>query len=56
MSIGFLFWIIWIFALLFGGFYGWRSNGGPGWFGGGLVVWVLFFLLGLATFGSPIKG
>ena len=58
MTIGFLFWLIWILALLFGGVGVFRAEPAGRWYGGGfsLVVWVLLGLLGWRVFGWPIQG
>jgi hypothetical protein len=57
MSIGLLFWIIMIIALLFGA---WSNRGAEGkfdfaGFGGSLVLWILLALLGWHAFGPPIR-
>jgi hypothetical protein len=52
MSIAIWFWIIFILALIFLG-YGVYQNRST-W--PNIVIWVLLFLLGLAAFGSPVKG
>jgi len=49
------FWIIYVVALLFYGFMGYRSANRE-FYINNLVLWVLLFLLGLGTFGSPLKG
>ena len=56
MGIGLLFWIVYLVALIFGG-WGWsRDAANRLAVGSWLVLWVLLGLLGWATFGSPIKG
>lgn len=55
MSVGMLFWILWIIGLLLGcGCLRDRSCWPVA--GGGLLVWAMFFLLGLKMFGWPIHG
>lgn len=55
MSIGVLFWLLWILAIIFGAWASWPvSNLRP--LGGSLLVWVLFGLLGWKVFGFPIHG
>lgn len=58
MSIGLLFWVLYIVGLVFSGYWGF-SRPGPervGWFGGPGLVLVLIFLLGWKVFGFPIQG
>lgn len=57
MSIGFLFWLIFIIAVVFGFWCVWTPNS-PRWapFGGSLVLLILIFLLGWGVFGFPIHG
>lgn len=58
MSIGFLFWILMLFWLLFG-LYSNRTNLTGGNFaplGGGLLLFLLLFFLGWKVFGFPIHG
>lgn len=53
LSIGMVFWILMIIALVFGLW----SNRENLWASGfPLFLWVLLFLLGWATFGFPISG
>ena len=58
MTIGFLFWLLMVFWLIFG-FY-WNRNdirsGNDGMLGGNLMLFVLLFLLGWKMFGFPIQG
>jgi hypothetical protein len=59
LSIGLLFWILMIVAVVFGAWIGWPVAGAPnGWrpFGFNLLLWVLLFLLGWGVFGAPIGG
>jgi hypothetical protein len=51
MSIGLLFWILWIIGLIYGCGWAWKGA-----LGGGLATWVLLGLLGWAAFGPPIHG
>lgn len=51
MTLGILFWVIYILATLFGGWY-WRVQ--P-WFAGVSVGWVLIGVLGWQVFGPAIK-
>lgn len=56
MTIGLLFWIVMLLALVFGV---WRWRAGPGDMGplgDSLIPWLLFFLLGWRVFGFPIQG
>ena len=57
MSIGVLFWVIWVVALIFGSLGVYRSPAEERWVvGGSLLFYVLTGLLGYQVFGSPIKG
>jgi len=57
MTIGLLFWIVFLVALIFGAGWGWpRDPANRYAFGSWVVLWVLLGLLGWAAFGSPIKG
>jgi hypothetical protein len=57
MSIGFVYWLLMLFWLIFG-FY-WNRNdirgGNYGVMGGNLMLFVLLFLVGWKTFGFPIQ-
>jgi hypothetical protein len=59
MTIGFLFWLLMILWLIFGLYWNWPSQPGPSGFaplGGNLLLFILLFLLGWATFGFVIQG
>lgn len=59
ISIGLLFWLLLILALIFGFWTNWPVAGAPNnWrpLGGSLLWWILFALLGIGTFGWPIGG
>jgi len=51
MTLGILFWVLYIIATLFGGWY-WRAQ--P-WLQGVGVGWILIGILGWATFGAAIR-
>lgn len=55
MSIGLLFWVLYIVGFIF---YGWRGyvDRDRYWIAGGLFWWVLIFLLGWKVFGFPVQG
>ena len=53
LGIGLLFWILFIIGFIFGGYRGRAAIGE--WFADSLFWWVLVFLLGIGTFGFPIK-
>ena len=53
MTIGFLFWILFIVGFVFSGYRN-RDVFGS-YLGDTLFFWVLVFLLGVGTFGWPIK-
>lgn len=60
MTIGFLYWLLMILWFIFGMWWTWPAtpaapnSWGP--FGGGLLLFVLLFLLGWKVFGFPIHG
>ena len=59
MSIGFVFWLLMLLWLILGFVWYWpRGAAAPGYpvIGGHLLIFVLFFILGWATFGFPIGG
>ena len=53
MNIGIWFWIIFVIALLFFGYWSWnrRDQFSPP----DLIWWILMFLVGLQVFGNPVK-
>lgn len=55
MTLGLLFWILMILALIFGWVIN-PPNANPRPFGYGLLLWILLALLGISAFGWPIKG
>lgn len=56
MTLGFIFWLLMLLALVFGGVTYKAQLGTPLVWGGTLISWILLFLLGWQTFGWPIKG
>jgi len=58
MGAGIWFWLIYVITLVFGvwGMNPWRPSGAP-WapFGSWFVLFILVGLLGLHTFGSPVR-
>jgi hypothetical protein len=55
LSIGLLFWILFIVATVLGGI-GFYNNRSDYWgFGNSLLTWILILLLGIGTFGFPIR-
>ena len=58
MTIGFLFWLLFILYIFFGGFIGFRSPAPerPFYFGNYGFLLVLIFLLGWKVFGFVIQG
>lgn len=59
VPVGLLFWLLMLLSLIFGAWLYWPPAGTPtGWrpLGHSFLIWVLFFLLGLAVFGWPIAG
>ena len=55
MTLSTWFWVIYVITLLFGGYFGYNS-GQKYWWNGWVVNAILFFIVGLEVFGSPIKG
>jgi hypothetical protein len=58
MSIGLLFWILYVIAVIFGPFAVWPKDSATGWkpFGGSLLLFILLFLVGWRVFGFVIQG
>jgi hypothetical protein len=58
MTLAFLFWLLFILYILFGGFLGSRSPAPdrPFYYGNYGLMLVLIFLLGWKVFGFPIQG
>lgn len=52
MSRALVFWILMLLWLVLGGWDVWRS----GWAAAPVILFLLLLLVGLALFGSPIKG
>lgn len=56
MPVAMLYWFLMILSFLGSGYLGFRGPVEGRWFGGwAFVAWVLFFLIGLKLFGSPIR-
>ena len=55
MTLSLCYWILMLVALIFGGTPLVREKNWGG-AGMGLVVWLLFLIVGWAVFGQPIKG
>jgi len=54
MGISFLYWLLMLLVLLLG----WSGHSGTwtyGYWGGGLILYVLLFILGVTNYGWPIK-
>lgn len=57
MSVGIWFWILWVIALIFGFVPAPEGPNARYWGWGGHLLWfVLFFLVGLSLYGGPLKG
>lgn len=58
MTLSFWFWLILFLWVLCWGWWGWRTDaaGRPSVAGSGLLLFLLFLILGLRLFGSPIQG
>jgi hypothetical protein len=55
MGLGFIFWLIFLLAVLFGGYVHRTALGTPIVWGGSVLLWILIFILGYQTFGSPVR-
>lgn len=57
LTIGFLFWLFMVLWLVFGVWRGWSTGTPPSPFtwGGDILLFVLFLLLGIQVFGWPIR-
>jgi hypothetical protein len=55
MTLAIWYWIFFILGIVLGGFIAY-TPGNRWWFGAPLIYTILFFILGLAVFGSPIRG
>jgi len=54
--IGILFWLLMIFALLFGGYFGFAAgSAGRRYYGFSFLLWVLLALCGLGIWGNPFS-
>jgi hypothetical protein len=58
MTLSFLYWLLMLLWLLFSGWWGWRTDaaGRSSVWGSGVLLFLLFLILGLKLFGFPIKG
>lgn len=56
MTIGFIFWLLMLLSILFGGWRVYGDAAGRPYFGFGFLLWVLLFLIGWRLFGFPIQG
>jgi len=58
MTLSFLYWFLMLCWVLFSGLWGYRTDVGGRWsvWGSGLLIFLLFLLIGLKLFGQPIKG
>jgi hypothetical protein len=58
MTLSFIYWLLMFLWVLFSLWWGWRSDaaGRPTVAGSGLLLFLLFLILGLKLFGQPIKG
>lgn len=57
MTLGLIFWVLMLVWLVFNSAAYWPGGGwsGPAW-GGTLLAFILFLLLGWSVFGPPIRG
>ena len=56
MSLTFVFWFLMLCWILFSCWFGFRTGGDRLWFGGGVLIFILFLVIGLKLFGFPIHG
>ncbi len=56
MSVGLLFWVLYIVALVFGFWTNWPAGGNVRPLGGTLLFFVLIGLLGYKVFGAAVHG
>lgn len=57
MSIGVWYWLILVLCIVWGAVFQYRGwPPGTPWYGPGVLVAILFVLIGLHLFGLPIKG
>lgn len=57
MSLGLAFWILMLLWLAFGAWQNWNAGSvGPWGWGGSLLQFLLFVLLGWKVFGAPLHG
>lgn len=58
MTKEFLYWLLMFLWVIFGGWYG-VATPGPGrypFLGWGVVIFLLFLIIGLSLYGAPIRG
>jgi hypothetical protein len=55
MTLGFIYWLILLLWLIFGAWRGFAPNGDRFFFGGSLIVFILFALIGWQVWGSPLQ-
>lgn len=55
MTLGMLYWILLIVAIVFGVWQSWPRGENATFSAAPLLYWVLFFIVGVALFGWPIK-
>jgi len=56
MTVGFIYWLLMIIAIVVGLCYRVGPTTAYAWPAGGLYLWVLLALLGIGVFGWPIRG
>lgn len=56
MSIGLLFWVLFVIGFIFGGWSFRQPDQKWGFYGGGFLILVLLFLLGWRVFGFIVQG
>jgi hypothetical protein len=55
VTLGFIYWLLLLLWLFFGAYTNRTAIGAPLVWGGSLLIWVLLFILGYQTFGSPVR-
>jgi predicted membrane protein len=55
VTLAFIYWLIMLLALLFGGYTNRTALGTPLIWGHSLLLWILLLILGYQVFGSPVR-
>jgi predicted membrane protein len=55
VTLSFIYWLIMLLTLLFGGYTNRTAIGTPLIWGHSLLLWILLLILGYQVFGSPVR-